>query len=394
MPIDDCSFVDLLRKLNDRYLERACPLNPTHSSSPSVQALQAGDSRRFTDGQQHERSHEAQSGLTRQQRGGRGQGRLDRGGRGSGNQRDGSFSAYSEPHAVTSDTFPAGFASNPRSGGRYSQDTARPDGRTGPPSPPRGRSNAASFDDRRRLHYETRDGQPVCHQFLLKGQCSFGNQCRYAHARRDIFQIEKRPFDGLDMVPEFSGRRSSHDQDRHTSDHRANFQGSPQHYHDNTGGQVRRRAESPNDNYRRTDPHQRVRFRERQDLDAHLRDEKRILSQQGFPSRPFGSTPSTIPPVPVSRVLIMPRLNDNLQSTLTMTEHFLSLRRGLVGAMATRSTSLRPNLLQNGRVIAMGALVMARNFLNHCTKTNHFNSELAYATEFYGQRFIFASSWQ
>ena len=226
--LDDWSFVDLLQKLTDHYLERACPscpLNPTHSSSPSVQALQAGDSRRFTDGQQHERSHEAQSGLTRQQRGGRGQGRLDRGGRGSGNQRDGSFSAYSEPHAVTSDTFPAGFASNPRSGGRYSQDTARSDGRTGPPSPPRGRSNAASFDDRRRLHYETRDGQPVCHQFLLKGQCSFGNQCRYAHALRDIFQIEKRPFDGLDMVPEFSGRRSSHDQDRHTSDRRANFQG-------------------------------------------------------------------------------------------------------------------------------------------------------------------------
>ena len=90
--LDDFSFVDLLRKLNDLYLERACPLNPTHSSSPSIQALQAGTSRRFTDGQLHERSSEAQSGLTRQQRGGRGQGRLDRGGRGSGNPRDGSLS--------------------------------------------------------------------------------------------------------------------------------------------------------------------------------------------------------------------------------------------------------------------------------------------------------------
>ena len=105
------------------------------------------------------------------------------------------------------------------------QDTALPDSRACPASTSRGSSNAATFDDRRRFHFETRDGQRVCHRFLLKMQCSFGNQCRYAHALRDIFQIEKRPFDGLDMVPEFSGRRSSHDQDRHTSDRRANFQG-------------------------------------------------------------------------------------------------------------------------------------------------------------------------
>ena len=68
-----------------------------------------------------------------------------------------------------------------------------------------------------------------------------------------------------------------------------------QHRHENTGGQVRRQAESPHDNYRRTDPDQRVRFTERQEWDSHLRATERIRSQQRFPPRPFDRHPEHNP---------------------------------------------------------------------------------------------------
>ena len=105
------------------------------------------------------------------------------------------------------------FSSNPRSGGRYAQNTSRPDGRAGLPSTSRGSYSDDTFIDPSRFQCEPCDEKPVCHRFLIHGEGRFGNQCHFVHAWSDIFQFEKRPFDVLDMVPDFSGRRSSAGQD-------------------------------------------------------------------------------------------------------------------------------------------------------------------------------------
>ena len=99
-------------------------------------------------------------------------------------------------------------------------------------------------------------------------------------------KLKKRPFDGIDMDPDFNGRRLSTEQDRRTSTRGDNFQRSLHHRQEDSGGHGRTEVtEPPHDNYR-------------------------IQSPPDFPSRPFARRTR---PVSVSRVHIMLRVNKNLQ---------------------------------------------------------------------------------
>ena len=98
-------------------------------------------------------------------------------------------------------------------------------------------------------------------------------------------KLKKRPFDGIDMDPDFNGRRLSTEQDRRTSTRGDNFQRSPQRRHEDSGG------------HGRTEP-------------SH--DHYRLRSQPDFSQRPFARRTELNPPVSVSRVPILLRLNKNL----------------------------------------------------------------------------------